>query len=59
MYFYKHNNVYYACNKPLSAWEQITEKEYLAATTPTEEEIRAEKEAQFKRLMNELYPVED
>lgn len=48
---------------------EITQEEYdvyiaqldaeAKANAPTEEEIRAEKEAQLRALMNELYPVEE
>lgn len=33
--------------------------EYMASIAPTEEQIRAEKEALFKKLLNELYPAEE
>lgn len=59
MFYYKLNDVYYTSNQPLNGYIEITEEEYIKATTPTEEEIRAEKETQLRTLMNELYPVED
>lgn len=34
-------------------------EDYMASIEPTEEEIRAEKERQFKKLMAELYPPEE
>lgn len=55
--------------KTLDGVIEITQEEYdayivqldeeIKAAAPTEEEIRAEKEAQLRALMNELYPVED
>lgn len=59
MYYYKYQGTYYTSNKPLKNWNEVSAEEYLTATTPTEAEIRAEKEAQLRALMNELYPVED
>lgn len=40
-------------------FEQITKAEYDKAVLPTEEEIREEKERQFRKLMAELYPADD
>lgn len=53
------DRVYVCATTPLLNGVEMTEEEYIKATTPTEEEIRAEKEAQLRALMNELYPVED
>ena len=53
---------YYASEQPpriLDGMIPITEEEYLEATTPTEEDIRAEKVALFKQLLYELYPDEE
>lgn len=59
MFYYKLNDVYYTSNQPLKGYIEMTEEEYLEAISPSEEEIRAEKEAQLRALMNELYPVEE
>lgn len=53
------DRVYVCATTPLLNGVEMTEEEYLKANTPTEDEIRAEKEAQLRALMNELYPVED
>lgn len=66
MYYYKALNKqgeysYSSSSVPIDdeRFEQIIQSEFIKATTPTEEEIREEKERQFKRLMLELYPVEE
>lgn len=66
MYFYKCKNrdgnySYSSSSVPIDdeRFEQIIQSEYIKATTPTEEEIRAEKERQFRKLMLELYPAEE
>lgn len=66
LYFKKQYNdtqfCYYASELPpkkLDGMIDITEEEYLEATTPTEQEVRAAKEAQLKALMVELYPAEE
>lgn len=53
------DKVYICATTPLLKGIELTKEEYLAAITPSEEEIKAEKEAQLRALMNELYPVED
>lgn len=64
-YYDKENDIYISSESPLIFNQnviRITEEEYLAAITapePTEEEIRAEKEAQLRALMAELYPAEE
>lgn len=63
MYYYKSidETGLYASSSPIVANGiiEITESEYIKATTPTEEEIREEKERQLRKLMLELYPPEE
>lgn len=63
MYYYKSidETGLYASSSPIIANGiiEITESEYIKATTPTEEEIREEKECQLRKLMLELYPPEE
>lgn len=63
MYYYKSidETGLYASSSPIVADGiiEITESEYIKATTPTEEEIREEKERQLRKLMLELYPPEE
>lgn len=66
MYYYKALNKqgeysYSSSSVPIDdeRFEQIIQSEYLKAITPTEQEIREEKERQFKKLMLELYPPEE
>lgn len=63
MYYYKSidETGLYASSSPIIADGiiEITESEYIEATTPTEEEIREEKERQLRKLMLELYPPEE
>lgn len=63
MYYYKSidETGLYASSSPIIADGiiEITESEYIKATTPTEEEIREEKERQLRKLMLELYPTEE
>lgn len=63
MYYYKSidETGFYASSSPIIANGiiEITESEYIKATTPTEEEIREEKERQLRKLMLELYPPEE
>lgn len=63
MYYYKNidETGLYASSSPIIANGiiEITESEYIKATTPTEEEIREEKERQLRKLMLELYPPEE
>lgn len=66
MYFYKCKNrdgnySYSSSSVPIDdeRFEQIIQSEYIKAITPTEQEIREEKERQFKKLMLELYPPEE
>nr|UVX79739.1 MAG: hypothetical protein [Bacteriophage sp.]DAL74415.1 MAG TPA: hypothetical protein [Caudoviricetes sp.] len=63
MYYYKSidETGLYASSSPIIANGiiEITESEYIKATTPTEEEIREEKERQLRKLMLELYPPEE
>lgn len=66
MYYYKSidETGLYASSSPIIADEiiEITESEYIkatTATTPTEQEIREEKERQLRKLMLELYPPEE
>jgi hypothetical protein len=63
MYYYKSidETGLYASSSPIIADGiiEITESEYIKATTPTEEEIREEKERQLRKLMLELYPPEE
>lgn len=60
-YKYKDGSGYVACQEEptdsslLINIPQSEYDEYIASITPTEEEIRAAKEAQLKALMNELY----
>lgn len=59
MYYYKSidETGLYASSSPIIADGiiEITESEYIKATTPTEEEIREE----LRKLMLELYPPEE
>ena len=63
MYYYKSidETGLYASSSPIIAdgIVEITESEYIKATTPTEQEIREEKERQLRKLMLELYPPEE
>jgi hypothetical protein len=63
MYYYKSidETGLYASSSPIIADGiiEITESEYIKATTPTEQEIREEKERQLRKLMLELYPPEE
>lgn len=67
MYYYKcvnekTNVCSYSCSNVAitdERFEQITKAEYDKATSPSEEEIRQEKECQLRRLMAELYPADD
>lgn len=63
MYYYKSidETGLYASSSPIIADGiiEITESEYIKATTPTEEEIREEEERQLRKLMLELYPPEE
>ena len=61
MLYYKNGNAVYASAIPLPFLE-ITKEEYdeiMQSIEPTEEEIRAAKEAELKRLLLELYPQEE
>lgn len=66
VYFkYTDGSGYIACQetpKDTSNLISITQQEYdeyMASIQPTEEEIRAQKEALLRQLMLELYPVEE
>lgn len=66
MYYYKALNKkgqysYSSSSVPIDdeRFEQIIQSEFIKATTPTEEEIREEKERQLRKLMAELYPPEE
>lgn len=61
MFYYKQDGLLYVNPTPLSGMEEITEQEYneiIESLRPTEEEIRAEKEALVAKLLRELYPEE-
>lgn len=61
MFYYKDGNAVHASTIPLDL-PQITEEEYyeiLASLEPSEEEIRARKEEELRRLLRELYPEEE
>lgn len=61
LYFkYKDGSGYVACDSvdDVSLLEEITQQEYdeyIASIQPTEEEIKAVKEAELMRLLKELY----
>lgn len=61
-YKYKDGSGYVACQEePIDSSLLINipkqeYDEYMASIEPTEDEIRAEKEAELERLLNELYP---
>ena len=61
-YKYKDGSGYVSCQEEptdsslLINISQQEYEEYLASIEPTEEEIKAEKEAELERLLNELYP---
>lgn len=56
-YFYEDDNGgMIFSSEPLTGYTEITEEEYIQGVTPTEEEIRAAKEAQLRALLAELYP---
>lgn len=62
MFYYINKDQYVTSTKPLDNMTLITKEEYekgIAALQPTEEEIRAQKEALLRQLMLELYPVEE
>lgn len=59
MFYYKDNDQLYTSTISLPDLQEITEQEYntiLDSLKPTEEEIKAQKEAQMLQLMHELYP---
>lgn len=62
MFYYKDNQGSYVTSTTiLNGLEEITKEEYDEAfiiPEPTEEEIRAAKEAEVARLLRELYPDE-
>lgn len=61
MFYYKQNGYLFSNSTPLVGLEEITEQEYnriIESIKPTEEEIRAQKEAQLSQLLRELYPDE-
>ena len=61
MFYYKQNEYLFSNSTPLVGLEEITEQEYnriIESMKPTEEEIRAQKEAQLSQLLRELYPDE-
>lgn len=61
MFYYKNNGFLYTNSAPLTGMQELTEEEYneiIKSLEPTEEEIRAQKEAEVVRLLKELYPGE-
>lgn len=63
MYYYKSSTSLIASTMPYSNLTEISEEEYNKEVEKMnkllEEQERAEKEAQLRTLMNELYPVEE
>ena len=48
------DRVYVCATTPLLNGVEMTEEEYIKATTPTEEEIKAARKAELQQLMAEL-----
>lgn len=60
--WYKLDDILIISEDPIAGAEELTYQEYeeaMKAMEPTEEEIKAEKEAQLRQLLLELYPQEE